>query len=181
MTRYECNFVPMYKTYIEQSMKIVTVSVQRIWDRLVIYWHALVERKQWSGPDTITYHLPSKTPKGKKDALKTTAPQSKHYKQTVKGQFLSHKLAKRPVLPDLHITLNSVQMCLPFLFTLVCSFLTEAPSFENICSKFRWGTIGCYDFRICNAIRFNIHVHRVLLEWKHCIYPRKKCVLMWWN
>ena len=34
--------------------------------------------------DTITWHLPSKTPKGKKDALKATAPQSKHYKQKAK-------------------------------------------------------------------------------------------------
>ena len=37
--------------------------------------------RQWSGIDTITQHLPSKTPKGKKDALKATA---QHNKQKAK-------------------------------------------------------------------------------------------------
>ena len=33
---------PCTKHILKQSMKIVTVSVHRKWDRLVIYWHALV-------------------------------------------------------------------------------------------------------------------------------------------
>ena len=33
---------PCIKNILKQSMKIVTVSVHQKWDRLVIYWHALV-------------------------------------------------------------------------------------------------------------------------------------------
>ena len=35
---------PCIKHILKQSMKIVTVSVHRKWDRLVIYWHALVQQ-----------------------------------------------------------------------------------------------------------------------------------------
>ena len=45
MTRYVCNFVPMYKTYIETKHKnVVTVSVHWKWDRLVTYWLILVSK-----------------------------------------------------------------------------------------------------------------------------------------
>ena len=39
-------------------------------------------------------HLTPKTPKGKKDTLKVTSPQSIHYKQKAKGQFIQN-MAKR--------------------------------------------------------------------------------------
>ena len=38
------------------------------------------------------YYLPPKTPKKKKDALKATAPQSKHYKQKAKRIVSFHNL-----------------------------------------------------------------------------------------
>ena len=44
MTRYVCNFVPMYKSYIETKHEIVALSVHRKWDRLVIYLQALVAK-----------------------------------------------------------------------------------------------------------------------------------------
>ena len=59
--------------------------------------HISLNRKE--GNDQESIQLPNtfcpRQQKGKKDPLKATAPQSKHYKQKAKGRFLSRKLAKR--------------------------------------------------------------------------------------
>ena len=56
-----------------------------------------LDRMKGNGHDSI--QLPntfrSKTPKGKKNALKVTAPQSKHYKQKAKTTVSSQTMAKR--------------------------------------------------------------------------------------
>ena len=46
--------------------------------------------------DTITYPLPSKTPKGK-DILKATAPQPKHYKQKAKRRVSFKKTGQAAI------------------------------------------------------------------------------------
>ena len=57
----------------------------------------VINRKEGNDQESIqlleTFRF--KTPKGKKDALKETAPQSKHYKQKVKRTVSFPKLAKR--------------------------------------------------------------------------------------
>ena len=56
-----------------------------------------VNRKEGNDQESIQLlnTLRSKTPKGKEDALKEMAPQSKHYKQKAKRTVSSQKMAKR--------------------------------------------------------------------------------------
>ena len=64
--------------------------------------------KRKEGNDQESVQLPStfrsKTPKGKKDALKVTAPQSKHYKQKAKRAIRLVQTAKT----DQHVHLHSL-------------------------------------------------------------------------
>ena len=50
-----------------------------------------------AGIDSITLDLPSKIPKGKKAALKATALQSKHYKQTPKKNQTNTAMKKKKI------------------------------------------------------------------------------------
>ena len=66
-------------------MKIVIVSVHRKWDRLVIYWHALVPKsaKQNTRSDSHTlskYHGNFKLQKKSKNAKQKTKKQNKKKK-----------------------------------------------------------------------------------------------------
>ena len=60
---------------------------------------AFINRKEGNDQESIQLpkHLPSKTPKGNKDALKATVPQSKHFKQKAKRRvsFPHKKSTKR--------------------------------------------------------------------------------------
>ena len=75
------------------SYGVVQISLATdSWDNITI-----LKRKE--GNDQESIQLPhtfrSKTPKGKKEALKVTAPQSKHRTQKAKRTFFPPKLAKR--------------------------------------------------------------------------------------
>ena len=81
---------PCINHILKQSMKIVTVSVHRKWDRLVIYWHALVltvwwklvKKQKWSHPRyvKIITHI---FPKARKWEVKNVRPkrQSTRFKE----------------------------------------------------------------------------------------------------
>ena len=79
---------------MERKKKLTQEQTLEVYSSTPVYF---ANRK--GGNDQESIQLPnihrSKTPKGKKDALKVTAPHSKHYKQKAKGTVSSQIMAKR--------------------------------------------------------------------------------------
>ena len=105
-------------------MEIATRFVINLWSEIIIkkrteclitMWNGHCnpfcnkqKGRQWTGIDTITYHLPSKTSKRKKDALKATTPRSNHYKQKAKRTVSFPKIGhngrpKQKFRQDIHL------------------------------------------------------------------------------
>ena len=65
---------------------------------------------------------PFKTAKGKKDELKATAPQLKHYKQKSNGQFLSHKNDQTAIQNNVYKKKTCIRLWPYLRMTVMASF-----------------------------------------------------------
>ena len=105
-------------------MEIATRFVINLWSEIIIkkraeclitMWNGHCnpfcnkqKGRQWTGIDTITYHLSSKTSKRKKYALKATTLRSNHYKQKAKRTVSFPKIGhngrpKQKFRQDIHL------------------------------------------------------------------------------
>ena len=64
-----------------------SMFTKKHWENINYKWKG----RQWSGIDTITYHFPSKTPKGKKEHLKQCTIKTLQ----AEGQFFPQRLVRR--------------------------------------------------------------------------------------
>ena len=90
----------MHKAVYSKWMKLQYIQKKNMKKRNILL-NKCINGKE--GNDQESIQLPNtfrpKTPKGKKDALKVTAPQSKHYKQKAK-RTVSFKKKKKKKWPN---------------------------------------------------------------------------------
>ena len=93
---WTCTNSSWMKTYNNRAIKHLFSTKMLVWSLLTDFdrWKTFSHNNWREGTDQKSIHFPNtflQRPKGKNDELKARAPQSKHYKQKAKSQFISAK------------------------------------------------------------------------------------------
>ena len=105
---------------------------------------------------THTQHLPTKAPKGKKDALKPMAPQSKHCKQKVKRTVSFPKFGQTAIQSE-----NFTRTYMQRHTTTEIVYHSRSIALERSVIFFTGGLIsilGGYNPHLCSAVVYTRHL-----------------------